>query len=593
MGFTRSHPNLQSIHSKGIFMRQMFKFDHRIAVVLLLWTWGPGTTVRAGIVSRVNNQDGTPFSGVQKASLTNAIDLFGSLTITNGTNRLALRECADCLKRMLANNRLCHESGTINAGASTAGDDQPGCSPDSDLINISEEKFPNPEMLAAALAHEWCHAAQANPVGTAPFEIPCYEVEIAVLKGLLGGAAADSRQAISNRIDQMATCITNLRASLSTNALIFPRTPAFGGRIINWGDRTFSVFCDKPVLQWGDSMTPLQSFPLETDRPFDLKLIPQGDDVIALVSGLRRDNVTGTIETLRLRGNQVWHLSTTVLERVHPFSFDYNPVTGRLYVLDTLNDQVLVFLLQSPFTGPLGRLGVYASNKFSPGLGFALSLSILGGGSGRDLLLKSTDTRLVDYVPDMSEMTWQLLDPLAQDRANSVVQRRLGAFYSLKPGVVGPVPEGATMIKVFGSPGATLQVANADLGRFGPPMAIGTIAGDMTTVEVQLSRPLVSGEILETIDLSNFDFPPYFFSVGSGPTMKMEWSNGEAVLSWDGVLTGYFVEMISDLRSPDRTIRLPVFPVTVGGRNQVRLRPGHSPVYFRISHAFGGSDTGT
>jgi len=587
MEFQRVHPKLESIHSKGMLMFKVTRYDHRFVAVLLLWTVGLGLTVRAGIVSRVNNQSGTPFSDAQKASLTNAIDLFGGLTITNRDKRLPLRECADCLKKMLAKNRLCHESGSINAGATTSGDDQPNCNPDSDLINVSEDKFPNPEMLAAALAHEWCHAAQANPVGTAPYEIPCYEVEIAVLKGLLGSAAAGNRQAISNRIDQMLTCITNLRASLGTNALIFPRTPAFGGRIINLGDKTFSVFCDKSALQWGDSMTPLQSFPLETDRPFELKIIPQGNEFVALVSGLLRDNLTGTIEALLLRGSEVIHLSTTILERSHPFSFDYNPATSRLYVLDTLNDQVLVYSLEAPFTSPGRNLGVFASKKFAPGLEFALSLSLVGNGNGRDLLLRSGDSRYVDAVPDMAEMTWQLLDPLSQDRASMVMQGRLGGLYQLEPGVVGPIPEGVTTISVFGSPGSSIQIANADLGRLSPPLGIGTIPGDSTTVEVKLNRPVVAGEALAVVDFSNLNLRPYSFFVGLGPDLKIEWSDGEAVLSWDRVLTGYSVEMIPDLRSPNRSVPLPLFPVVVGDRNQVRFRPNNSPIYFRISHSFG------
>lgn len=485
---------------------------HLLVIALAAGLLVPSVAL-AGYDKAAWKADGEKFAAGDKTALKNAIDKFKDLKIkTDALGDTDLGKCGKCLKDMVDNDRICEETGDLKktSSASVNGDDKAECGSKSDAMNVSKP-FPSTEQLAAVLAHEWCHTAQASPVGTGVFEIPCYEVEVAVLEKLKGKAAEADKKKIQNRIDQMTKCIAEFKKAA---AVVPPKTPADGGVIHEASSgASYGVFVEEAtagVLNLGNATTDLFAQPIVTNRP--LNMIVEADLVsgvsdLVMISGLVNSDADGLIEALHvddsLNVTPGFQLS---LPGRHPFGMAFNRTTGRLYILDTYASEILTYSISPPYNSTPTFVGVFANLSGVPQLFDTLSIELLGGGNGHDLLAVAQDLRGVDRSIDPLTETLALLD----SDMNGVMDGSavIGAILDdlrFVPGYPDLVLAGDTTLRVFASAGATIEVHQVDPSDNSSLelLGTGTVGSTSLYVTVSLSRALNAGEFILAIDTTN------------------------------------------------------------------------------------------
>ena len=146
--------------------------------------------------------NGVPPDAGQAFDISAAIDQLATMP--------GMTECADCLRDMMTNGRICMETGSANssAGATTLPDMQSGCNSSTEGIHINPDMINQPqEVLICVLAHEWYHTNQDAEDYEGNFEKPAYQAEIDCLKAL---GAGDPSSPAHGRLKQMEDCLESL-----------------------------------------------------------------------------------------------------------------------------------------------------------------------------------------------------------------------------------------------------------------------------------------------------------------------------------------------------------------------------------------------
>jgi hypothetical protein len=290
--------------------------------------------------------DGEPFSAGQKQQVEDALTELEKVEGKEG--------CARCLREMLnaASPKIDLEtSATANAvaGANTLRGPDAACNDGTDAINVNPVFFQTSQaLLKAALAHEWCHTVQPSSQ-TEDLELPCYEVEIDILKK---NRTAANKAEVDRRIKQMRDLANSLKKDGTVGD---SRTPQGGGAIrfsLQEG-ASYSVAFPRPFL-----LGNLLAGPGRLDRfrlrgpdgkpilPFDLQIIPgsslpSGRDT-AVVSGVDPTRKNGVITAMEVgAGTVMTELVSLQLAGSHPLSLAFDSRTSRLFVLDTMQNRVL------------------------------------------------------------------------------------------------------------------------------------------------------------------------------------------------------------------------------------------------------------
>ncbi len=483
----------------------------------LVWL-GPTTPAHADIRVAAQGIAGEMLTAPQTAAVQAGIAKLVELE-AGGTD---FGTCAQCMTTMLANGRLCRETGTANAtaGARTARDNSTDCNPKSDAINMNPLMMGVPEVAAGVLAHEWCHTGQLSTLPLGPMsEEPCYATEIAVLEALQAGTAATQRPWVDGRLEIMEKCLDEIRAASeddSTEEGV--RTPRIGG-VIDSDDEAgtaYAVFSAESALHVTTMALGPRSHPLAAiSVPFDLDVhrgAASGGADLVLVSGWVSPGL-GAIEAWVVDAGEPSSLFTTETPG-HPFDIAWDPSSASLFVLDTAADQVQVFDYGPTLEEPPYPATTFADASTSAAVTTALSLALASDELAGALTLTPVDHRQDHLVMPGADIT-VLWDDDGDRTADRVEQGTLLEYLFLPPGIPDPVRAGDLSVRTFASASTRVEVYTVD-DDGAPQESVGSaqVPSDSQYVDIPLVRALVEGESITVMDLDHaFDFAPLIVQV--------------------------------------------------------------------------------
>ncbi len=466
---------------------------------------------------------GGKLKDAEKTKVQAAIDSLKALGMVGGQD---ITKCAECLEDLMGKNRICREDGTSKAYAATLPDGKAGCSL-KDGINVNKSIINGDKcVLAGTLAHEWCHTNQTSAELDGDAETPCYQLEVAV-QTALGKTAGDAA------FIQAKRCLDSHTPAPVKNT----RTPGNGGRRQSTNKGHFSIGSLEPDIlsfaQTDPASSPnfhslSMSFPLDMVH---LEGVQVGASEVLMVSGLDATDQNGVIQALEVNnGAVISDMFTLNLPNTNPISIVYDPDTSILYVLDVLNDEIVTVIDTDADLIPDTLFPIsYATSATFPELQTALDVSINTASDGFDLILAFKDKRTTSAF-NLDEQLVALFDDNGDnlaDRSESFVTRDLVSFI---PAFSTVLMEDMQSVVLFASTTADVEVRVTDVTAATNGELLGTATVPLGTndVTVNLSRPLITGEFIKAVDLTNqFDVPNAAFEVqqagGSGIPTVSEW----------------------------------------------------------------------
>ncbi|MFI4896418.1 MAG: GC-type dockerin domain-anchored protein [Phycisphaerales bacterium JB059] len=449
--------------------------------------------------------------------------------------------CVDCLRKMLANNRICVESGTSGSAATTLPDRKPGCNPRTEGIHLGAWTFRQTiEVIACVLAHEWFHTNQteADYTGGA-YELPAYQHEKACLEAL--GQTGTPRHMFI--CDQIAALMRPVQSGPTD-----PARTADGGKMLTTDDGwSYSFHSDFPgfYIGWDDNSS-FWGHLHDVPNPYDASVYDYGGARLVSILGYDPDNNEGRISTWEVTGggSGFFFRHALTMFSSEPFSHTGSLDGTRRYVLDTRNDRIVRFDMDAEGVFS-DQWGDYARIENFPELAGALSIRCnlmdgRRGTNGDSVIIEYRDTRA-----DTAVNTAMTRAVLFDDDNDGVADRvetldpeggPIGVqdFIAVVPGFVDEPVSGRSAVALFAGAGAAVEIQAVDGGGgVLEVLASGSMPPDANEAFFTLSRPLTPCELIRAVDTDNVTaVPPNTVEVRNAADL----SEPLGVLDFDDVL---------------------------------------------------------
>ncbi|MCB9845847.1 MAG: hypothetical protein H6811_07690 [Phycisphaeraceae bacterium] len=454
---------------------------------------------------------GAKIEGANLTTVTAALDALEQLGKAN--NQKDIEDCAKCVKDMLKNKRVCLETGTHSSGASSWRSKEAGkCGDAGDVMHINQRTINNSQkVLMYTIAHEWRHLLQSSDKPVPESEVEAYTEgkRILTLCGITTGVHVDWHnkkiQAWMEKAGQVG------------------RTPAHGAKDASDSahpPREADIFSGEPLFFFGTMEDPAtHSVPLlrqDNGNPVDPRdvlilespLLPN-NAYMAIVLGIDAvDHTTGVVQFFETNETQAILLNEIILPNVHPFTgllhTDPNPQFNRLYILDTLNNQVLVTLpLPADPVGAPFQLQPFPLVTQAQAPKLATALGIWETGQPNAIILSDHDGRATN-IGILDEQLVRIVDQNFDGQADQVVPFELHDVLQLVPGFDHNPIHLETSVLIGATPGHTIEIraTNEDGSQILEVLGQGTPGTDYLTT-IALSRPLQLGEFVQVEDLDH------------------------------------------------------------------------------------------
>ena len=449
---------------------------------------------------------GAPLSASQKSLVEQAIQKLDDV------DSATTQACVDCLRQMLANNRICAETGTATSAATTLPDRKAGCNPRTDGIHLGAWTFRQTvEVIACVLAHEWFHTNQTDAdYNGGAYELPAYQHEKACLEAL-GQAGTPRHMFICDQI-----------AALQRPPQTPPNDPARsadGGKLMTTEDGwSYAFHTDFPgfYIAWEDNAT-FWGHLIDVDAPYDAHVYDHGGNRYVSIFGYQPGTQDGRISTYRIEngGANFFFSHALTMFNSEPFSHTGTlEALDRRYVLDTRNDRIVRFDLDA--SGIYSNSwGDYAHVDQFPELAGALSVrrNVIDerrGESGDSLIIEFCDTRA-----DTAINTAMVRAVFFDDNNDGVADRietldpdggpiEVRDFIAVVPGFDSEPVSGRLELVVFAGAGAAVEIQAVDAGgAVLEVLASGAMPPDSNEASFTLSRPLAPCELIRAVDTDN------------------------------------------------------------------------------------------
>ena len=453
---------------------------------------------------------GAPLSASQRTLVEQAIQKLDDV------NNSTTQACVDCLRKMLANNRICAEVGTSTSAATTLPDRKAGCNPRTDGIHLGAWTFRQKvEVIACVLAHEWFHTNQTDAdYNGGQYELPAYQHEKECLEAL--GQTGSSRHMF----------ICDQIAALSRPVQSGPMDPARtsdGGKLLTTDDGTsYSFHSDFPgfYIALSDNVT-FWGHLHNVTRPYDASVYEYNGSRLVSIFGYDPGTDEGRISTYEIanEGADFVHQHTLTMFNSEPFTHTGSLDGARRYVLDTRNDRILTYGMDTNGIFSID-LGTYVDGVSFPEMQGALSIhtntdAARRGSKGDSIIVEYRDTR-ADTAVNAASSVVILFDDNGNGEANRVRFLDLEGgtiewrdFMAVVPGFVDQPSAGQTSVEVFAGAGAAIEIQVVDeVGGVLEVLASGTMPVDANEQVFPLSRALGPCDIVQAVDTDNVSAVP-------------------------------------------------------------------------------------
>ncbi len=463
----------------------------------------------AGFQAADGEVRGVALSASQKTVVTQAINLL------DNNNSSTTQACVDCLRTLLANDRICLEAGTTTAGATTLADEKAGCNPRTEGIHISPGMFhQRTEVIACVLAHEWFHINQSAADYQGNFEAPAYqhEIDCLVALGLTG----------SNRHMQMVNCLAALNQPPQSPPFDAGRTSEGGKIAFDDSGWSYSMGSDFPgfYISAPDNVM-MYGHLVDTPVPYDFEVYTADDKKFVTISGYDPVASSGVIVSYEVvaDGQSFFLHHAQTLTDSEPFSLTRSTDGSRLFALDTRWDRVVTFTRDADgaYTVPGAD---YAGFDDYPALGGALGISANTADARRGM---AGDSLIIDYHDTRAQSAVVVDRPRAvlfDDNGDGAADRQETLdtdgtpidwydFIAVVPGFVDEPVFGDTGVTVFAGAGAAIEIQAVDSGgAFIETLGAGTMPTDDNEAPFALSRALNPCEYIQAVDTDNIAAVP-------------------------------------------------------------------------------------